>query len=151
VADLDYASQFARLAVLAEAEPDREVCGFVTVAPDGAVQVVPVRNVVGDAEEGPQVAGDARRAYLVDPAAHLALSRRLRRHGARIAAVYHSHVDGSASLSASDVEQALCDGSPLHPGVDQIVIGMRAGKVQEIRVFEWRDGRFRSGPPLAPG
>jgi hypothetical protein len=46
-------------------------------------------------------------------------------------------------LSAVDREQATLDGEPLHPGVDQLVIGMRRGKVEEIRVFQWQAGTYR--------
>jgi proteasome lid subunit RPN8/RPN11 len=151
VAAVDYAHLVARLAALAEADPCREVCGFVTVAPDGEVKVVPARNVVGEREWAPGTPGDARRAYLADPAAHLALSRRLRREGGRVAAVYHSHVDAPARLSTADVEQALCDGAPVAPGVDQIVIGTRSGKVTEIQVFRWMDGAFRAAARLPTG
>ncbi len=107
MAAVDYAPVAARLVALAEANPAREVCGFVTVAPDGEVEVVPARNVAGEREWAPGAPGDARRAYLADPAAHLALSRRLRRDGGRIAAVYHSHVDAAARLSEVDVAEAL--------------------------------------------
>jgi proteasome lid subunit RPN8/RPN11 len=151
VAAVDYAPVAARLVALAEADPAREVCGFVTIAPDGEVEVVPARNVAGEREWASGAPGDVRRAYLADPAAHLALSRRLRRDGGRIAAVYHSHVDAPARLSEVDVEEALCDGAPILGGVDQIVIGTRSGKVTEIHVFRWRDGAFRAAARLPTG
>jgi len=147
----DYTPVASRLASLAEADPGREVCGFVTVDPGGILGLVPVRNVAGEGDGVPGIAGDARRAYLAEPAAQLALSRRLRVEGGRIAAVYHSHVDGAAVLSDVDVEQALCDGVPLLPGVDQVVVGTRTGKVTEIRVFRWEEGRFRCGAVLRAG
>lgn len=148
---VDYAPIAARLAALAEGDPGREVCGFVAVAPGGALELVPVRNVVGDGEWASGPPGDARRAYLADPAAHLALARRSRAEGGRIAAVYHSHVDAPAAFSITDVEQALCDGAPILPGVDQIVIGTRSGKATEIRVFRWRDGAFRGEARFTTG
>ena len=71
--------------------------------------------------EGTRAARATReRAFLVDPAAHLALARRLRAEGGRIAAVFHSHVDGPARLSAVDLEQCARRGEPVLPGVDQI-------------------------------
>jgi proteasome lid subunit RPN8/RPN11 len=98
--------------------------------------------VAGEGDGPPGVPGDARRAFLADPTAHLALSRRLRLDGVRIAAAYHSHVGAPAVLSDVDLEQATCDGVPVHPGVDQVVIGMSGGKVTEIRIFRWLEGAY---------
>jgi proteasome lid subunit RPN8/RPN11 len=142
VAETDYSPLAARLAAVAEADPGREVCGFVTEDAAGRLELVPVRNVAGEVRGPPGLPGDARRAFLADPSAHLALSRRVRVEGGRIAAVYHSHVDARAVLSAVDLEQAIQGGEPLHPGVDQLIIATRGGKMLEIRVFSWREGAF---------
>jgi proteasome lid subunit RPN8/RPN11 len=147
VPDADYAPIAARLAALAEEDPGREICGFVVEEGGRPLRLVPVRNVAGEGDGPPGVPGDARRAFLADPSAHLALSRRLRVTGGRIAAAYHSHVDAPAVLSDVDLEQATCEGVPVHPGVDQVVIGMRGGKVQEIRIFRWLNGAY-SGTPI---
>lgn len=128
----DYSPVATRLSSLAEADPRSEVCGFVVEGASGKLEVVPVRNV---AREGGQ-------AFEVDPAAHLALSRRLRREGGRIAAVFHSHADGPARLSASDLAGAVVGNGPALPGTDQIVLGLDAGKVMEVRVFRWTDSGF---------
>jgi proteasome lid subunit RPN8/RPN11 len=130
---VDLPSHAPRLAALAEADPEREVCGFVVADSRGGQAVFPVRNVAVSAREG----------YEVDPAAHLALARRLRAEGGRIVAVYHSHVDGPARLSSTDLEQALDGGAPVLPGVDQAVIGMASGKVLEVRVFRFGVANYR--------
>jgi len=143
VPDADYSPLAARLAAAAEADPGREVCGFVIEDAAGRMQLVPVRNVVGEGQGAPGLPGDARRAFLADPSAHLALARRMRVEGGRIAAAYHSHVDAPAVLSAVDLDQALQGGEPMHPRVDQMIIGTRSGKVLEIRVFRWLEGAFR--------
>lgn len=135
------------LADTAEADPDREACGFVVEGGAGAAEVVPVRNVVGSAGGPP---GDPRHAYRIDPAGHLALSRKLRASGRAVLAVYHSHVDGPARLSRIDREEALLDGRPVVPGAAWLVIGMRAGKASEIRMFQWIGDRFEDAGPL-PG
>jgi proteasome lid subunit RPN8/RPN11 len=138
----DYAPIAARLAALAEADPEQEVCGFVAAGPGGALEVVPVRNVAGEGGESPAGGPGKREAFVVDPAAHLALSRRLRQEGGRIVAVYHSHVDGPARLSSSDLVGAVDGDAPMLPGTEQIVIGLGLGKVEAIRVFAWRGGRY---------
>lgn len=122
-----------RLTSLAEARPDEEVCGFVVEDSRGELRVVEVPNRAG---------ATAREAFLLDPAVHLALSRRLRAEGGRFVAVFHSHVDGPARLSPRDLEGAVDDGAPLLPGVEQIVIGMSCGKRTEIRMFGWDGARF---------
>jgi proteasome lid subunit RPN8/RPN11 len=128
----DYSPVATRLSFLAEGDPRNEVCGFVVEGASGKLEVVPVRNV---AREGGQ-------AFEADPAAHLALARRLRREGGRIAAVFHSHLDGPARLSAADLAGAVVENGPALPGADQIVIGLDAGKVREVRVFRWTDSGF---------
>ena len=143
MADTDYSPLAARLAAVAEADPGREVCGFVVEDAAGRLELLPVRNVAGEVRGAPGLPGDARRAFLADPSAHLALSRRMRVEGGRIAAAYHSHVDAPAELSAVDLDQALAGGEPLHPGVDLVVIGTRGGKASEMRTFSWMEGAFR--------
>jgi [CysO sulfur-carrier protein]-S-L-cysteine hydrolase len=138
----DYAPLFPRLAALAEAQPDEEVCGFVTADSTGRLAVVPMRNVAGEGGDPAKAVRARREAYLVEPAAHLVLARELRAEGGRIAAVFHSHVDGPAHLSPADREGALEGETPVLPGVDQIVIGTRSGKVMEVRVFAWRHVEF---------
>jgi proteasome lid subunit RPN8/RPN11 len=128
----DYAPIAGRLSALAEADPRNEVCGFVVAGARGDLEVVPARNVAG---EGGQL-------FEADPAAHLALSRRLRREGGRIAAVFHSHVDGPARLSAADLAGAVSGDGPALPGADQIVVGLESGKIKEIRVFTWTGSAF---------
>lgn len=128
----DYSTVATRLSSLAEADPRNEVCGFVVEGPSGKLEVVPVRNV---AREGGQ-------AFEADPAAHLALARRLRREGGRIAAVFHSHLDGPARLSAADLAGAVVGNAPALPGADQIVLGLDEEKVMEIRVFRWAGAGF---------
>jgi len=141
--DADYALLAARLADLAEADPGAEVCGFIVADAAGRLAVVPVRNVAGEARGPLDLPREVRIAFLADPSAHLALSRRMRAEGGSIAAAFHSHVDAPAVLSAADVEQALSGGEPLHPGVDLLIIGMSGGKVSEIRTFRWCEGAFR--------
>jgi len=128
----DYTPVATRLSSLAEADPRNEVCGFVVERPSGELEVVPIRNV----------AGEGGQAFEVDPAAHLALSRRLRGEGGRIAAVFHSHVDGPARLSPADLAGAVVGSGPALPGADQIVVGLDAGKVKEIKVFAWTGSDF---------
>ena len=130
-----------RLVEVAEGDPDREVCGFLVRYGDGSREVVPVANRAGT-PDAPDPGEDPRHAFEVDPAAHLALSRRLRGSGGAIEGVFHSHVDGPARLSPADLRRAVLDGRPVLPGAWQVVLGMRSGNVLEIRAFSWSGGAF---------
>lgn len=138
---IDYAPLADRLASLAEATPHEEVCGFVVADSRGELDVRPMPNRARE---------DRRGAFLVDPGAHLALARRLRADGGRIAAVFHSHVDGPAWLSSRDLEGAVDGATPILPGVDQIVIGTESGKATQIRMFAWDGSGYAPRGVLTP-
>ncbi len=138
----DYGPVRARIVEAALADPLREACGFIVADRAGRLEVVPVRNVVGEVEGPPGLGSRPETAFLADPAAHLALSRRLRRDGGRIAAVFHSHVGEPARLSATDRALAVVDGRPVLPGADLIVVGLGQGKVSEIKIFRWNGREY---------
>ena len=141
------AEVLGRIAALAEADPQREVCGFVVRGGSAAeLDVVPVRNVLGEAEAPSGLPASARCGFLVDPAAQLRLFVDLRRGGGEVVACYHSHVDGPAVLSGVDREQALLDGSPALPGAEQLVVAVRGGVAQQIARFRWNGEVFESEP-----
>ena len=135
------------LAALAEAEPGQEVCGFVLEAPGGAIALRPARNV----------APDPRRRFEVDARDLLAVHRLARGGGPAVVAVYHSHPVGGAGLSAADRAALLLeDGAPLLPGVDLVVVGLRQGRADEVRVHRYEaPGRLaevaRAGPERTKG
>jgi proteasome lid subunit RPN8/RPN11 len=128
----------ARLAALAEAEPDREICGLVEAGPDGALEVRPLANL----------AADPARAFALDPRDVLAALRRAAGAdgggGTRLCAVYHSHPRGGDGLSGRDLAEALCDGRPVLPGVAQVVVSLRRGRTGRVTWHRWDGGRYRA-------
>jgi proteasome lid subunit RPN8/RPN11 len=142
----DYpADVLARIAALAEAEPTREVCGFVVrPRPGAALEVVAVRNALGSADGPPGLPVDPGRAFLADPVVQLRLFRRLREEGGEVAACYHSHPAAPAALSPADLEQALVDGTPVVPGAELIVVSLDAGRAREMSRFLWNGNRFEA-------
>lgn len=133
----------ARLAALCEADPAREVCGFV-IRRDGALHVVQVPNVADryhelDPEHFPRT---SREAYLMDPKAQLRLHRELDAWGGEIVAVWHSHVEVGAYFSEKDRADAVVDGVQAVPGAEYLVLGVRGGRVTEVKRFRWADGDF---------
>ncbi|BDG07886.1 Mov34/MPN/PAD-1 family protein [Anaeromyxobacter paludicola] len=125
----------AELARLCEETPDRERCGFVVREGEGGpLAAVPLPNVSPEPD-----------AFTIDPLAHLRLAKRLRAGGGQVVAVWHSHVDAPAVLSARDREGAAPDGVEAIPGAEQLVLGLRAGRVVEIRRFVPVEGGFAEG------
>jgi proteasome lid subunit RPN8/RPN11 len=140
----------ARLVALCEADPAREVCGFL-VRRDGALHVVPVPNAADryhgvDPERFPRTSVDS---YLMDPKEQLRIHRELEAWGGEIAAVWHSHVEVGAYFSAKDRADAVVDGQPAVPGAEYLVLGVRGGRVTEVKRFRW-DARDFVEVPLAP-
>jgi proteasome lid subunit RPN8/RPN11 len=131
----------ARLVSLCEADPGREACGFV-VRRDGALRVEPVPNVADryHALDPARFPRTSRDSYLMDPKEQLRVHRELEAWGGEIAAVWHSHVETGAYFSTKDRADAIVDGAPAVPGADYLVLGVRGGRVSEVRRYRW-DGK----------
>lgn len=136
-----------QLAALCEADPEREVCGFL-VQRAGTLQVVPVTNVADryHAVDPVRFPRTSREAYLMDPKQQLRLHRDLEEHGGAIVAVWHSHIDCGAYFSAKDRADAVLDGQPTVPGAEYLVLGVRSGRVTEVKRFCWDGADFAEEP-----
>ena len=133
----------ARLVALCEADPAREVCGFV-VRRSGSLHVVPVANVAdryhaADPQGFPRTSRDS---YLMDPKEQLRVMRELESWGGEIAAVWHSHVEVGAYLSEKDRSDAVVDGVQTVPGAEYLVLGVRRGRVTEVKRYRVDGGAF---------
>lgn len=133
----------ARLAALCEADPEREACGFV-IRRAGALHVVPVANVADryHAADPLRFPRTSRDSYLMDPKAQLRVHRELEAWGGEIVAVWHSHVEVGAYFSEKDRADALVDGVQAVPGAEYLVLGLRGGRVTEVKRFRYADGAF---------
>lgn len=143
-----------RIAALCEADPEREVCGFVVARPPArsgaaeALEVVHVQNVADrwrtlDPVRFPR---SSRESYLMDPRAQLRLMRELDASGGRVVAIWHSHVEAGAHFSARDRADALVDGNPLVPGAEYLVFGVRGGRVAEAKRYVFAFGDYVEQP-----
>lgn len=141
------AALVGRLRALCEADPEREACGFV-VRRGGALEVVPVENVADryHAQDPAAFPRTSRQSYLMDPRAQLRLHRELAASGGEIVAVWHSHVEAGAYFSAKDRADATVDGAPVIPGAEYLVLGLRGGRVAEVRSFRFEGGDFVEAP-----
>jgi proteasome lid subunit RPN8/RPN11 len=72
-----------------------EACGLLVGSGDDVKHAVPLENV----------ASDPRRAYLIAPADLARVHGAAVQEGLEIVGVFHSHPDGQARLSASDLAQ----------------------------------------------
>jgi proteasome lid subunit RPN8/RPN11 len=138
----------ARLVALCEADPEREVCGFL-LRRDGALHVVPVTNAADryHAADPASFPRTSRDSYLMDPKEQLRVHRELEVGGVAVAAVWHSHVEVGAYFSAKDRADAVVEGVPAVPGAEYLVLGVRGGRVTEVKRFAW-DGRVFAEQPL---
>jgi [CysO sulfur-carrier protein]-S-L-cysteine hydrolase len=130
------------IARLAEAETEREVCGLVTAQPGGMLRVVPVENVADryHALDPARFPGTARLGFFMEPSRLAQVLEEIDDTRGEVAAVYHSHVEAGAYLSAKDREEAVVGGIQQIPGAEYLVVGVRNGLTREIRRFFW-DGR----------
>ncbi len=137
----------ARMVALCEADPEREVCGFV-VRRDGALHVERIPNVADryHAADPARFPRTSRDSYLMDPKEQLRVLREIEAWGGEIAAVWHSHVETGAYFSAKDRADAVVDGAPAVPGAEYLVLGVRGGRVAEVKRFRWDEAQFVEAP-----
>jgi proteasome lid subunit RPN8/RPN11 len=134
-----------------EADPEREVCGFLVRA-GGALVVREVENVADryHAADPLHFPRTSRDSYLMDPKAQLRVHRELVETGGEIVAVWHSHVEVGAYFSAKDRADAVLDGVQQVPGAEYLVLGVAGGRVTEAKLFRWADGAFVEAPLPVP-
>ena len=89
-----------RVTAEAEAAYPEEACGLLVGRVDGEVAVV------AEVHRSRNVAACPRRAFEIDPVLLLALHKRLRDADEAMIGVYHSHPDGAAVPSATDLDRA---------------------------------------------
>ncbi len=133
----------ARLVALCEADPAREVCGFV-VRRAGGLDVVKIANVADryHAADPAAFPRTSRDSYLMDPKEQLRVHRELEAWGGEIVAVWHSHVEVGAYFSEKDRSDAVVDGVQAVPGAEYLVLGVRGGRVTEVKRYRLDGGAF---------
>ena len=131
----------ARIAGLCQADPEREVCGFL-VRRQGELKVVPVANAADryHAVDPVRFPRTSRDSYLMEPKEQLRVHRELAESGGEIAAIWHSHVEVGAYFSDKDRADAVFEGQPTVPGAEYLVLSVRGGRVTEVKRFGW-DGK----------
>lgn len=126
-----------------------EGCGVILRAGlDGPWRVRPVANAYDShhAADPVRFPLTSRTAYLFEPREWLALNLEADARGERVVCVFHSHVNGTAQLSAEDRAGALLEGQPVLPGVSYLVVAMVGGRAAQAQLFRWEGGEFRGRP-----
>ena len=144
MSDPEYGREIlAHVVALCEADPSREVCGFV-VRRGGALAVVPVTNVADryHARDPARFPRTSREAYLMDPREQLQVFEDLAATAGEVVAVWHSHIDVGAYFSAKDRADAVVGGVQVVPGAEYLVLGVRDGRVTEIKRYRFDTGDF---------
>lgn len=137
------------LVAQARAEWPREACGLiVSQGPLGAAPapriIFPSTNVIDELHrEHPERFPPPTEGYVMDPRILRTAQHWLRR-GWRLGAIYHSHSNGVAGLSAGDRTRALGpDARPFFPEAIYLVIGLaRRHEVPTLTAWAWGRGGF---------
>ncbi len=110
----------------------KEACGVLAgVVADGRVsEVYPMRNV----EDSPI-------GYSMDPKEQLVVEKRMRQHGQRMAAIYHSHTASAAYPSSVDVSLAIS------PDVSYVLISLKQQDAPVMKSYRI-DGQRITEEPL---
>jgi [CysO sulfur-carrier protein]-S-L-cysteine hydrolase len=130
-----------------------EACGLVFEGPGGQ-RVEAIENAVDryHAKDPQRFPRTARTAYLMDPRQQLAALERAEAAGERLAVVFHSHADVGAYFSEEDRVQALsAGGEPLLPGVEYLVLSIRAEGCDAILCFRFDAGTWQERAIALPG
>ena len=113
----------AALVAHARAAAPRECCGFLVGAGRRVDEYVPTANV----DPNPS-------RYQIDPAAHIALNRRLRGSARSILGVCHSHPRGGDAPSPSDIVEAA------YREFVQVIVSLEDPETPTIRAYRITEG-----------
>ena len=105
-----------------------ETCGFLIGHEDGATIHIDAFAL------SPNRAGDPKRHFVLDAAMHIRLQRELRGSAFTIVGLFHSHPDGRAAMSESDLRSAA-----------------EEGWVWLVMALQAKDGAVESAAFRAPG
>lgn len=131
--------QLDAMKAAAEAASPVEACGLIVGArrSDDRIEVTQLA-------PSANLAADRRRRFEVDPALRLRLQKALRRSPLDIVGHYHSHVDGPARPSATDLAMAT------EPDLVWVIVAVSGGRANEVAAHRLAADGARFEPlPLA--
>ena len=108
-----------QLMQLAQKSPEEEICGLISRDRIGFKKCYPVDNV----------ATDKKHFFALDPKQQIEAMRRMREHGEKLGAIYHSHPDSPPLPSRADIDQHE------YPDVLYLIISLSRKGLLELRGF----------------
>ncbi len=114
------------LRALAEASPEREICGLIGRDQGGQCRIYAVANA----------ATEPSSQFLLDARGQIAALREMREQGQELHAIYHSHPHGPAH--PSDRDRALA----AYPGVRYLIIALQGGAATQVRGYTYDGSDF---------
>ena len=136
----------------ARAQYPAECCGLLLADASGKLRFQPIANIAGTAAGAATSARSQRDGYVMDPKELLSALEASERTGGSLWAIVHSHPDVGAYFSNEDRSMALGGGSdPLWPGVQYLVVSVRAGRVDGARIYRWDPARADFQEDEVPG
>jgi [CysO sulfur-carrier protein]-S-L-cysteine hydrolase len=116
-------------------DPKNEVCGVVAVEAGGAEEAR-VSSAV-EVHRAVNVHASPLK-FEIDPAELLALYNTIDERDLELGAIYHSHVRSAPYPSQTDIGFAAN-----WPGVEWIIVGLKAGEAPEVRSYLIEGGRVQ--------
>jgi adenylyltransferase/sulfurtransferase len=115
-----------------------ECCGFLFQEAAGGFRFAAVTNIAGSAQGQATSSRSQREGYVMDSKEQLRALDENDQRGGALYAIVHSHPDVGAYFSKEDKHMALGGGDePLWPGVRYVVVSVRRGIVDAVRLYTW--------------
>ncbi len=112
----------------ASASPHVEVCGLLTARNGHPSRCIAV----------PNVANQPQRFFRMDPKQQIDAMRSMREQGEELYGIYHSHPQGPAEPSATDIEQAA------YPEALYLVIALNGERRPQLRAYRISNGKTQA-------
>lgn len=121
-----------------------EACGLVLSNGKGSLRFVAIPNIAGTSMGSVTSERAATDGFVMEPKALMRAIDSAESEGGALLAIVHSHPEVGAYFSSEDRKMALGGGTePLWPGVDSVVVSVRAGPrgvfVDDAKVYHWND------------
>jgi proteasome lid subunit RPN8/RPN11 len=129
------AALYDRLVDDARASPEDEICGLLAGNGEACSAVYPVKNI----------SPTPRIAFYMDPQSQIDAMFAMRRSGAAMLGIYHSHPTTPAVPSARDIAGAA------YPGVAYLIISLTDRARPEVAAFVFDDSEFKPIPLAIDG